>query len=354
VSSTNGGSARGAEFLVEAAHIGGEVGGDLARTVLVVHDNADMREYIAGLLRPHFTVRTAVDGRDALQAARSDPPDLVLTDVMMPGLDGFGLIGELRADQRTALIPVIMLSARAGDGAVVEGLQAGADDYLVKPFSAAELLARVRTNLELARLRSQAISWRRVLMETIQDAMQIIDAEGYLVEVNDAFRELVGFPVVLPQAKPHPWWPDPETDPDDWAQVAAAHQAIRDNPSGRFTVPFRHADGSRLWVDVMYGSLVDPQTGQRLVMGTFRDVTARTRSAERAATLTRVTTRLAQITDVDAVLADGARELQAAVAASSVKLALVPENGPLRAVEAATAPDARAAAQLRKIAAARA
>jgi PAS domain S-box-containing protein len=197
-------------------------------------------------------------------------------------------------------------------------------------------------------------SWRRLLMETIQDAMQVTDAEGYLVEVNDAFRELVGFPVTLPQAKPHPWWPDPQTDPDDWAQVAAAHQAIRDNESGRFTVPFRHADGRRLWVDVMYGSLRDPQTGRRLNMGTFRDVTARTRFAERAATLTRVTTRLAEITDVDKVLADGARELQAAIAASSVKLALVPEDGPVRAVEAATAPDARSTAQLRKIAAARA
>jgi PAS domain S-box-containing protein len=231
----------------------------------------------------------------------------------------------------------------------------GLIDLMASQIASAIATARAYTyQRRRAEELAEDASWRRLLMETIQDAMQVTDAEGYLVEVNDAFRELVGFPVTLPQPKPHPWWPDPQTDPDDWAQVAAAHQAIRDNDSGRFTVPFRHADGRRLWVDVMYGSFRDPQTGRRWNMGTFRDVTARTRLAERAATLTRVTTRLAEITDVDTVLADGARELQAAIAATSVHLALVPEDGPVRAVEAATAPDARAVAQLRRIAAARA
>src|SRR5207302_9834278 len=82
-------------------------------------------------------------------------PDLVLTDVMMPGLDGFGLLRELRSNEATRTIPVILLSARAGEESAVEGLGAGADDYLVKPFSAQELLARVRTHLELTRVRRQ-------------------------------------------------------------------------------------------------------------------------------------------------------------------------------------------------------
>jgi len=90
---------------------------------------------------------------EALEVARARPPDLVLTDVMMPVLDGFGLLRELRADPRTKAIPVVMLSARAGEESRVEGLESGADDYLVKPFSARELVARVTTHLQLGRLR---------------------------------------------------------------------------------------------------------------------------------------------------------------------------------------------------------
>ena len=89
------------------------------------------------------------DGAAALAAIRAHRPDLVLTDVMMPNLDGFGLLRALRADPATRATPVIMLSARAGEEAKVEGLHAGADDYLVKPFSARELVARVETHLLL-------------------------------------------------------------------------------------------------------------------------------------------------------------------------------------------------------------
>ena len=123
--------------------------------VLVADDNADMRSYLRGVLAPHFAVEAVGDGRAALEAARRAPPDLVLTDVMMPDLDGFGLLQALRADERTRLIPIVMLSARAGEESRIEGLQAGADDYLVKPFSARELIARVRTHLELSRLRRE-------------------------------------------------------------------------------------------------------------------------------------------------------------------------------------------------------
>jgi signal transduction histidine kinase/DNA-binding response OmpR family regulator/serine phosphatase RsbU (regulator of sigma subunit) len=124
-----------------------------AARILVVDDNADMRDYVSGLLRDAYDVRTAVDGEQALELAVLDPPDLVLTDVMMPRLDGFGLLAALRERPDTAAVPVIMLSARAGEESTVEGLEAGADDYLVKPFSARELRARVRANLELDRFR---------------------------------------------------------------------------------------------------------------------------------------------------------------------------------------------------------
>ena len=123
--------------------------------ILLADDNLDMRRHIARLLARDYQVVTCADGEAALEAARSDPPDLVLSDVMMPRLDGFGLLRGLRADERTRQVPVILLSARAGDEASVEGLDAGADDYLVKPFSARELLARVRAHLELARQRRE-------------------------------------------------------------------------------------------------------------------------------------------------------------------------------------------------------
>jgi signal transduction histidine kinase len=125
--------------------------------VLLADDNADMREYVARLLRTQGWVVDAVaDGAAALEAARATPPDLVLSDVMMPHLDGFELLRALRGMPATTGVPVILLSARAGEESRVEGLEAGADDYLVKPFSARELLARVNAHLTLSLLRSHA------------------------------------------------------------------------------------------------------------------------------------------------------------------------------------------------------
>ncbi len=123
--------------------------------ILLVDDNADMRDYMRRLLGERWHVETASDGVEGLAAAFRDPPDLVLADVMMPGLDGFGLLRELRADPRTRTVPLVMVSARAGEEARVEGLEAGADDYLIKPFSARELVARVGTQLAMGRLRAR-------------------------------------------------------------------------------------------------------------------------------------------------------------------------------------------------------
>lgn len=124
--------------------------------ILLADDNADMREYVGRLLGERYRVEAVADGLSALDAARARVPDLVVSDVMMPGLDGFGLIGAMRADPRLQTVPVMLLSARAGEEARVEGMQAGADDYLVKPFAATELLARVEARLEIARIRRRA------------------------------------------------------------------------------------------------------------------------------------------------------------------------------------------------------
>ncbi len=125
-------------------------------SVFVIDDNADMRAYLAGLLGRE-RVTTFDDARVALDAARRMPPDVILTDVMMPGLGGFAFLEQLRGHPATARIPVILVSARAGEEATIEGLEAGADDYIVKPFTGRALLARVRSHLELAALRRDTI-----------------------------------------------------------------------------------------------------------------------------------------------------------------------------------------------------
>ncbi|WP_433532002.1 SpoIIE family protein phosphatase [Micromonospora sp. CA-263727] len=136
-----------------------------AGRILVVDDNPDLREHVARLLMPSWEVVTATDGVDALRRATETAFDLVLADVMMPRLDGFGLVAALRADPRTRYVPIVLLSARAGSAAEVAGLSAGADDYLTKPFSGQELIARVRANVELGQLRGQIIRRLRALAD---------------------------------------------------------------------------------------------------------------------------------------------------------------------------------------------
>ncbi|NOK20014.1 hybrid sensor histidine kinase/response regulator [Corallococcus carmarthensis] len=142
--------------------------------VLVVDDNADMREYVDRVLSPSFDVTLATDGQAALAAARAQPPELVLTDVMMPRLGGFGLLRALREMPSTRAVPVVMLSARAGEESAVEGLEAGADDYLVKPFSARELVARVRSMLELSRMRRETLR-QELLAQSLRESLQARD-----------------------------------------------------------------------------------------------------------------------------------------------------------------------------------
>ena len=129
--------------------------------LLVVDDNADMRAYLTQLLQPDYDVLLAADGRAALEMALAQPVEMVLSDVMMPHMDGFELVRALRADPRTARLPIVLLTARAGEEESVQGRQAGADDYLAKPFSARQLLARVRAGLELSRLREHALTETR-------------------------------------------------------------------------------------------------------------------------------------------------------------------------------------------------
>src|SRR5690348_319097 len=175
--------------------------------IVIADDNADMRDYLTGLLSDRYEVHTAADGAGALEATRRFRPALVLADVMMPGLDGFELLNALRNDPEIKDIPLILLSARAGEESRVEGLESGADDYLVKPFTARELRARVATHVRMAnlrretadreaRVRDQAQLERHrlaAIVESSDDAIVSKDLTGTVTSWNAGAEKMFGY-----------------------------------------------------------------------------------------------------------------------------------------------------------------
>ncbi|MFF0120552.1 SpoIIE family protein phosphatase [Micromonospora arida] len=280
--------------------------------ILVADDNADMREYLTRMLRmAGYRVEAVNDGQAALLAARVHHPDLVVSDVMMPHLDGLQLLAALRADPRTTGTPVLLLSARAGQEASIEGLEAGADDYLVKPFAAAELLARVRTNVKLARLRNHHARWRTALVDSLQEAFFVCDDSGAVIEINTTFTDILGYgPEGLPYASTHPWWPSRETEPEAHQQVADALTLLIGQTSGTYTIPVTHRDGHRLWVAAAFNQVQDPDTGRRVIVGTFRDVTAEHYAVQRESALAALSIRLSQADNLTDALHGVLDELQ--------------------------------------------
>ncbi len=183
-------------------------------SILLADDNSDMREYVRHLIGDEFAVRTARDGIEALELIRKQPPDLILSDVMMPNMDGISLLNALRADPATVDIPVILLSARAGEEARMEGLNVGADDYLIKPFSARELVTRIHAHVRLAQMRRRAqealkeaegLRWRAAheqmrgqlselqrIFQNTHSFMAVLTGNDLVFElVNPAYRKLV-------------------------------------------------------------------------------------------------------------------------------------------------------------------
>lgn len=158
--------------------------------VLVADDNSDMRTYLTRLLAGHFQVETVADGQAALDRMRQSPPDLLLSDAMMPRVDGLELIRQLRADTSLHDIPVILLSARAGEESRLEGVETGADDYLVKPFSARELVARVEGHVKMHRLRSEAKERQRQLALEFEALLNQAPVGIYLLDGDLRIRQV--------------------------------------------------------------------------------------------------------------------------------------------------------------------
>jgi signal transduction histidine kinase len=167
--------------------------------IILADDNADMRAYVCELLAPIYAVEAVGDGEQALRAARRQRPDLILSDVMMPRLDGFGLLASMRADPELRSVPIVLLSARAGEEERIEGLDAGADDYLIKPFSARELVARVGALLELGQMRRQseeALRRRTAQFQTLLNqaplGVYLVDADLKILEINPVAQSNFG------------------------------------------------------------------------------------------------------------------------------------------------------------------
>ena len=163
--------------------------------VLLADDNADLREYARRLLSEHYDVQVVADGQAAFEAARELRPQLIISDVMMPRLDGFGLIRQVRADPQLRATPIILLSARAGEESRIEGLDRGADDYLVKPFSARELLVRAGTLIRSAELRRHAEEARTQFETLLNEAplgVFLVDEDFRVAAINPIALPLIG------------------------------------------------------------------------------------------------------------------------------------------------------------------
>jgi len=269
--------------------------------VVLADDNADMRAYIRRVLEEGGHEVTALgNGRDALEAVRAAAqlgslPDLVLSDVMMPGLDGFGLLAALRADPATSGVPMFLLSARAGEEARLEGLQAGADDYLVKPFGARELRARVEGAISLARQRRDAAVREQALrleVETARDKAALAESrahaaalfeqttvgiaeasfEGILLNVNQRYADMIGLPREDIVGRRVDAFLHPEDAPDNRALFdALVDFGVPYELENRFLRP----DGRSLWVGKTVTPVRGHDGGPATVLGVYMDVTER-------------------------------------------------------------------------------
>lgn len=170
ISDTSWLSERSQQFVVEP-----ELRAEMPR-VMVAEDNDDMRSYLERLLSRFWKVEAFSDSEAAFARAKEYPPDLVISDVMLPEDGAFDLLRELRAHALTCGVPVLVLSARAGEESRVEGFEAGADDYLVKPFSTRELTARVRSLLEMARVRKDLAQKERAARAEAEESRRFLSA----------------------------------------------------------------------------------------------------------------------------------------------------------------------------------
>jgi DNA-binding response OmpR family regulator len=162
--------------------------------VLLAEDNADLRTYVREELSDEFKVLLAANGRQGLELARSEIPDLILSDIMMPGMDGLELCRQVKAGDLTNHVPVILLTARAETESRKEGLQTGADDYVAKPFDVEELRIRIRNLIDQRRLLAERYAQLEVARPgRVSNPVQSAD-DRFLAKIREVIAENLGDP----------------------------------------------------------------------------------------------------------------------------------------------------------------
>ena len=253
--------------------------------VLLAEDDPALRAYVRRVLGSLYRVEAVPDGEAALEAARRDPPDLVLADVMMPNLDGFALLRALRADPAGATLPVILVSARAGEESRVAGMGAGADDYLVKPFRGRELLARVDAHLRLSRMRRQteqalADSEQRfrAIFEQAAVGIAVCSVDGRFFEVNPGLCNILGYTA---EEMTQLGVAD-ITPPEDLEEEQMQASRVLAGEIDGYTMEKRYVrkDGAIVWVEVSSSVVRDRHGGALYTVGIVQEFTERKRAEE--------------------------------------------------------------------------
>lgn len=250
--------------------------------ILIADDNADMRAYMTRMLADNYRVETVGDGAKAMKAIERLHPDLVLTDVMMPVLDGFAVLRTVRNRADLSGTPVILLSARAGEESRIEGLQAGADDYVVKPFSARELLARIEGQLALSKMRRQSDAEIRQREERFRALVAATSDVVYEMSPDwKIMRRLEGREFVPSTDSPDQSWMTKYIEVGDQPMVRAAiENAIRTKSVFELEHHIVRADGTLGWTFSRAIPLLDPHREITGWFGTATDITARKRAEE--------------------------------------------------------------------------
>ncbi|HEY3406648.1 MAG TPA: ATP-binding protein [Propionicimonas sp.] len=248
--------------------------------LLVVEDDPQLSAFLNATLSDSYDVTVASDGRDALTAMRGARPDIVLTDLTMPNLDGLGLVAAIRADPDLRTVPVVMLSGRAEQDSLSSGFSEGADDYVTKPFSLVDLRARLAANLARALERSVDAEWRRAVIAAVQDGVVVFDPQGVVLELNQTFTDMFGFSLADgPIRPPYPWWPTETENPEELARIWKMHESARHGEEVSGELCFYRRDRSQVWVWSTGTRIRNTATGSRAVVRTLRDI-SRQKNAE--------------------------------------------------------------------------